>query len=110
MCVVSSTTAISEAFAPSRALFFAGTEGFELRECHEPFSQPSPVATLTTERVRSTSAPFSRGSVLVAVPRQTAFVILSVAPPAPVQVRVDVLVAVAENVAPTSEVAGGVGD
>jgi hypothetical protein len=45
-----------------------------------PDIQPSPVVSFTTVREEMTRLPASRGSLLVAVPRQTAFVIRNVFP------------------------------
>ena len=74
------------------------------REAHVPLSHPSPLATLTTERVRSVSLPARRGSVLVDVPRQTVFVMRNMTPSCPAHVRELVRAAVAVKVAATSAV------
>ena len=69
-----------------------------------PVSQPSPVVTFTTARVRRTSWPERRGSVLVDIPRQTLFWMLKTTPFSPWHVRDVNRVNPAVNVAATSDV------
>jgi hypothetical protein len=68
-----------------------------------PEAQPSPVVSFSTVRILTTSAPARRGSELVDVPRQVAFVMRKVFPSTS-QVRVDIRVWFAVNAADTSEV------
>ena len=70
-----------------------------------PETQPSPVVSFRTVRVEMTRLPASRGSALVEVPRQTAFVIRNVLPSC-VHVRLCERVWSAVNAAETSAVCG----
>jgi hypothetical protein len=72
---------------------------------HVPVSQPSPVVSFTTVCVAITMVPPRRGSELVAVPRQVAFVMRNVSPPV-VQVRLCERTWFAPNAVETSDVWG----